>query len=339
MAHRQRAKGNQGPTVSFTKEMCLTVTKEVFLTNTMNKQNFIKQLGDSLQLVGCEVFHAPSDADVLIAEKALQSADIQDTALVGDDTDLLVLLLHHSKLTSNELFFAPEPKKNAKIRIWDIKQTKKDLGPYICSNILFLHAFSGCDTTSRLFGIGKAAVLKKFRTNKALQQAAKVFDSDSATAEEIQLAGEKALVATYNGKKDESLNALRLSRYCEKVAKSLNRVEPRSLPPTSAAARYHSYRVYLQIFQWKSPHCTLREESWGWKVTESGFVPILTDRPPAPADLLKIIRCDCKTDCSSGCCTCRKNGLKCTLACGDCQGSSCTNASAMLLEEGDSDEE
>ena len=139
-----------------------------------------------MQLVGCEVFHAPSDADVLIAKKAVESADTQDTALVGDDTDLLVLLLYHSKLTSNELFFAPEPKKNAKNRIWDIKQTKKDLGPFICSNILFLHALLGCDTTSWLFGIGEAAVLKKFRTNKALQQTAKVFDSVSASAEEIQ---------------------------------------------------------------------------------------------------------------------------------------------------------
>lgn len=338
MAHRRRAKGKQGPTVSFTKDMCLTVNKDIFLNNTMNKQNFIKHLGDSLQLVGCEVFHAPSDADVLIAEKAIESADTQDTALVGDDTDLLVLLLHHSKLTSNEFFFAPEPKKNAKNRIWDIKQTKTDLGPYICSNILFLHALSGCDTTSRLFGIGKAAVLKRFRTNKALQQAAKVFDCVSATTEEIKLAGEKALVVMYNGKKDETLNTLRLSRYCEKVAKSLNRVEPRSLPPTSAAAKFHSYRVFLQICQWKNPHCTLKEESWGWKVTESGFVPILTDLPPAPAELLKIIRCDCTTDCSSGRCTCRKNGMKCTLACGHCQGSACTNASAMLVEE-DSDDE
>ena len=70
MAHRQRAKGKQGPTVSFTKDMWLTINKDIFLNNTMNYQNFIKHLGDSLQLVGCEVFHAPSDADVLIAEKA-----------------------------------------------------------------------------------------------------------------------------------------------------------------------------------------------------------------------------------------------------------------------------
>ena len=85
------------------------------------------------------------------------------------------------------------------------------------ANILFLHALLGCDTTSRLFGIGKAAILKKFETNTVLQQSAKVFDDESA-APEIAVAGEKALVEMCNGKKNESLNALRKSKYCEKVA-------------------------------------------------------------------------------------------------------------------------
>ena len=181
----------------------------------MNKQNFIQQLGNNLQAAGCEVFHASSDADVLIAQKAIEMANEQNTVLVGDDTDLLVLLLHHSITTSKDLFFAPEPKKNAKRRVWDIKNSKSSIGPFVCQHILFLHALSGCDMTSRLFGIGKAAVLKKFKTNATLQQAAKVFDSVSATPELIESAGETALVVMYNGKKKQSLNELRLSRYCE----------------------------------------------------------------------------------------------------------------------------
>ena len=32
MAHRRRAKGKLGPTVLFTKEMCLTVAKDIFLS-------------------------------------------------------------------------------------------------------------------------------------------------------------------------------------------------------------------------------------------------------------------------------------------------------------------
>ena len=161
MAHRRRAKGKLGPTVSFTKEMCLTVAKDIFLSNPMNKQNFLKQLGDDLQATGCEIFYAPSDADVLIAQKAIESASVQDTVLVGDDTDLLVLLLYHSNPTGNGLFFAPEPNKNAKQRVWDLKQAKRDIRPFVCKHILFLHALLGCDTTSRLFWHWQGCYIEK----------------------------------------------------------------------------------------------------------------------------------------------------------------------------------
>ena len=105
------------------------------------------------------------------------------------------------------------------------------MGTFFCKHILFQHAILGSDTTSRLFGIGKGAIVKKFKTNAALQQAADVFDLVSFTPNDIESAGEKALVAIYNGKKEETLNTLRLTRYCEKVTKSLTQVEPRSLPP------------------------------------------------------------------------------------------------------------
>ena len=58
---------------------------------------------------------------------------------------------------------------------------------------------------------------------------------------------------------------------------------------------------------------------WGWKMSESGLTPIQTDLLPAPEDLLKVITCGCTTDCGSLQCSCRKNGLKCTLACGNCK--------------------
>ena len=230
MAHRRRAKGKKGPTVSFTKEMNLTVAKDLFLSDQTNKQQFIEYLAQDLESAGCQVCHATADADVLIVQKAVDSSELHDTILVGDDTDLLVLALYHSKPSGHQLYFAPAPKKNSKQRVWDINQTKNDLGTFFCKHILFQHAILGCDTTSRLFGIGKGAIVKKFKTNAALQQAADVFYLVSSTPNDIESAGEKALVAIYNGKK-ETLNTLRLTRYCEKVTKSLTQVEPRSLPP------------------------------------------------------------------------------------------------------------
>ena len=95
-------------------------------------------------------------------------------------------------------------------------------------------------------------------------------------------------------------------------------VDPKNLPPTSAAAKFHSCRVFLQINQWKNSDCNMMPESWGWPCTESGLIPILTDQPPAPEELLKIIRCNCSGDCSSAKCSCKNHSLKCSIACGQC---------------------
>ena len=87
----------------------------------------------------------------------LKSAETKPTVLLGDDTDLLVLLLAHVDTCHEPVFFAPEPKKRQKkqSRIWDIHFLKHKLGNVLCRRLLFVHAISGCDTTSRLFGLAK----------------------------------------------------------------------------------------------------------------------------------------------------------------------------------------
>ena len=338
MTHKRRAKGKTGLAVSFTPEMQLSMPKDTFLSNTSNKQRFICFLADSLKEANCEVYHAQSDADFLIARKAIQSAEIMETVLIGEDTDLLVLLLYHANLQNHDLFFTSDAKGGSKSRVWNIKKAKNSLGSYTCQHILFLHAILGCDTTSRLFGIGKGSVLKKFKTNTVLKQSAEVFDSLSASAHDIQSAGDRFLVAMYNGK-NETLDTLRHKKYCERVATSPKRLEPRNLPPTMAAAKYHSLRVYLQICQWKDSDCDLEPTSWGWTISESGMVPIMTDLPPAPESLLNVIRCNCSTDCSSGRCTCQKHGMKCSPACGQCHGSACSNASPFVTNLDEEEDE
>ena len=141
----------------------------------------------------------------------------------------------------------------------------------------------------------------------------------------------------YNGKKSDTLDGLCYKKYCDKVATSLTQVNPKTLPPTSAAAKFHSRRVFLQTNQWKDPQCDLLAEEWGWIRKDTGLHPVLTDMPPAPAELLKIIRCNCTTDCATARCTCKKHGMKCSMACGHCRGSSCSNANAFIEDEDDSD--
>ena len=93
----------------------------------------------------------------------------------------------------------------------------------------------------------------------------------------------------YNGKKSDALDGLRYKKYCNKVATSLTQVDPKVLPPTSAAVKFHSRRVFLQTNQWKHPQCDLLVEEWGWVHKDTGLHPVLMDMTPAPAELLKII--------------------------------------------------
>ena len=71
-----------------------------------------------------------------------------------------------------------------------------------------IHAFFGCDTTSRIYVFGKSALLKKIQSDKHLMQAAQAFLSPQSSSAEIQKAGEQATVILCNGKPDESLNGL-----------------------------------------------------------------------------------------------------------------------------------
>ena len=326
MTQQRRASGKVAATVTFTESMSITMKKDNFLSNPKNKQSFLLMLSEALQNVGCVTHHANGDADLLIVQTAVESARTKTTILVGDDTDLLVLLCYHASEDGCDLYFRPEPKGNARgARAWHMKRVKEQLGKEVCRNLLFLHAVTGCDTTSRLYGVGKATALKKFENVLHFKQQANVFSRHS-TVSDVVSAGEKALVSLFGGKPGVGLNALRYQRYFEKLANKTSHIEPQNLPPTAAAARFHSLRVYLQVKQWQGEGAGMSMEDWGWKVSNYQVFPVATDLPPAPESLLQLIRCNCSSDCSSMRCICRKNGMQCSPACGQCKGSSCTNS-------------
>ena len=156
-------------------------------------------------------------------------------------------------------------------KVWNIKAVQEQLGPQICSK--HLHAVLGCDTTSHLYGIGKGTSLKKFKSSQHFREQAKVFATESATSKEISTAGEQALVILYNGTPGESLDSLRYKCFYEKVSMNTSCIHPQTLPPTSAAAKYHSLRVYFQILEWKGSGDKIRPLDWGWKKSDGKLMP------------------------------------------------------------------
>ena len=95
---------------------------------------------------------------------------------------------------------------------------------------------------------------------------------------------------------NDTLDSLRHKRFCEKVASKTSYVKPQSLPPTSAAAKYHSLCVYLQVQELKGSTAELHPNDWEWQEFEEEYVPLQTLLPPAPEYLLQVIRCNCQTD-------------------------------------------
>ena len=185
-----------------------------------------------------------------------------------------------------------------------------------------------------LYGLGKSASLKKIvDSNYFCDQAAAFNEPGDVSQSDVVAAGEKALVCLYGGRPESDLNELRYTSFCRKAAKSKKTVQAESLPPTSAAAKYHSLRTYYQIHEWKGKAQTLQPNEWGWRLDNGKLLPITTDLSPAPSHLLEVIRCNCKTGCHTFRCCCKKNDIKCTPACGECKGISCNNSQQPDLEE------
>ena len=109
-----------------------------------------------------------------------------------------------------------------------------------------------------------------------------------------------------NGKSDESLNDLWYKRYNEKVATYVVHIQPQVLPPTEAAKKIHSFRVFYQICQWMGCSNEMQPVAWDWKMSKSGLALIQTDLLLAPENILHAIRCGCTSDY-------KKNGLRLVL--------------------------
>jgi hypothetical protein len=70
----------------------------------------------------------------------------------------------------------------------------------------------GCDTTSRLYGIGKGVSLKKIKSSHLFREQANVFAAQSFSKEDGAASEENVMVSLYNVKPGVSLDSLQHKR-------------------------------------------------------------------------------------------------------------------------------
>ena len=106
---------------------CDAALENEFLANEDNKQRFIHLLSDHIKQEGMSALHAKSDADTLIVQTAaVDLAESQDTCIIGDDTDLLIIAVDKTikaqgKLKTVYLKNKKRRLSNKQDRIWPIQ--------------------------------------------------------------------------------------------------------------------------------------------------------------------------------------------------------------------------
>ena len=248
-AHQRRTRTNVTNKVDISDATKFVGKKDDFLSNGMNKHALIKLISGRLREKGCDNIQAEGDADLDIVKAAVAMSAYKSTTLIGEDTDLLVLLLYHAPANDcKHLYFRSD---KGTPNVYNLTVLKHLPGDDVCSDLLFIHAFSGCDTTSRIFGVGKKSVVQKvIAGDSVLHECSKVFRTPTADPATVETTGCNAMVSLFNGGKSDSLASLRYSFLAKKVATAKTFVTPERLPPTTSATHLHSRRTYLQVMEW-----------------------------------------------------------------------------------------
>ena len=325
---QRRAKQMKSAVIAFERSMKVTTAQRVFLQNRKNKSRLIKFITDDMNAAGITVKQATGDADQLIVSTALSLADQQESPVIviATDTDILSSLVDLANPQGN-IFMLDSNKPIKYVKIQDVQKEHSDIAGYI----MILHSITGSDTTSALFMKGKLKAIDVFEKDKDYN-ILDPFQTPGSTHEDIQASGEAFLLKLYGGEKAASLDSLRYIMYKRLVSKTrlTSGFKLETLPPTSAAAKFHSFRAYHTVQQWLGND--LSPLLWGWKLSNSGqLVPVETDKPVAPDSLLRMISCGCKTGCGRSC-GCRKNGLSCSVMCSNCYGLTCSNIKVDICE-------
>jgi len=163
----------------------------------------------------------PSSYDFLAAEGS-------NVNVIANDTDVLILLIAHFNIEMSDICMFTKADRN----VYNIRHIVASLGQIAVKRLLTIHAFSGCDTTSGIYGHGKVSVFKKFVKARDVQPLFDVMESPSASHDEVMLSGCRLLSLLYSGSLNNQLNDLRYTIYMHMTATSSQLPKPERLPLT-----------------------------------------------------------------------------------------------------------
>ena len=240
-------------------------------------------------------------------------------------TKAVLAINHYHQLGLRELWIGFGAGKSFKDI--PIHQIAQKLGQNCCKALLFFHAYTGCDVTSSMHGIGKKTAWNAWESHPEITKTfvAITQDPNSLTLDSLHMQRlERFTVLMYN--KSSNLSSVNEARRMM-FTHGLKALE--SIPPTQHALFQHTKRALLAAsFIWKQslyrvPHIPdAKDWGWEWNDRTKLWVPYWTSLPDASHGCSLLLNCGCLVACR-GNCKCNRAGIRCGPLC-KCEGG-CTN--------------
>ena len=260
--------------------------------------------------------------------------------LQSPDTDVLILsVAHFSCLNPSEFWFKTGIKD--RLRYVPVHELSQKLGVKLCRALLSYHAITGCDSTSALDKVGKKKHWPAFEKNEEHQERLGLLGTE-ANLSDVVVSGCESFVCDlypFHRRKVHTTDELRYLLFCQKKSKN------ECLPPTSDSLLQHLKRANYQVLVWRKALTAIQAlpepAGHGWAMEEGCLKPVYMTKDPAPASLLELTTCGCKSGCETNC-SCNNTGLSCSESC-YCMGSNiCRNPHGIAVDyssDEDSDDE
>ena len=227
------------------------------------------------------------------------------------DTDVAILGVCLSEHFTVNLYFLTGV--GNKTMILDLKKVASHLGQSICSSLIGVHIFTGCDSTSAFYGKGKKKHFDLACKHEAFLSAFKDLGTSLDLRESTMKALEKFVCHMYGQHKANDVNDARYKVFCLGTTTPLEKTIP------TIALKEHCKHVNHQAAIWKR---TLQRRmsmpspaGHGWHMENGELKITWMTQPPAPESIRVVVNCGCKNGkCDNRRCSC----VDAQLACTDC---------------------
>ncbi|XP_035674790.1 uncharacterized protein LOC118414705 [Branchiostoma floridae] len=303
-----------------------------FVTEEWKKDKYRRKLHSKVLYIACEEECHKISAKSAIPVRDLNSNQEEaDTRIIlhvahaarsgyntvivsSEDTDVFLLCLAFKQSIPASIFV--KCGTHSRIKYVSITNAAQVWGQDICSSLLGMHAFTGCDSVSAFAGRGKLGALRLVKENRDFQEMFKLVGMDWELSNELFKKLEEFTCHMYSSRPGTSdVNELRYRLFCAKRG-SIDSVQ---LPPCADCLYNHAKRANYVAAIWKKSlesHPVIPSPiGLGWCKDGDQLVIDWMDGEPAPTAVLELLSCSCSKACKITKCSCLKNGLKCTDMC------------------------